>query len=315
MGTFYIQNEQDWVWHDWMKLDADERAEWVQKYPECGAWLTEYERRKANYTEVYAHRGEDNALCGTLTVCQDLNRPDRLCLVHYYISSRMLITIGLSENLFTRTTHAALLEKLQQVENATEGFMLILGELINTYLDGMDEFELELMKLERRMQERNGLHVLDEIINRRFELLRRTSITMPLREILCAAEEAFEEQVTEKSEYKRTEARLRRITMLEQHYEQEVEKLLRIDDNITNYRGNDIMKTLTVFTVVCTPVMSFGALWGMNFKFMPELEWKWGYAGSIGLILASTLAVYYWMRYKGWTGDILRGRRKDSNIK
>lgn len=61
--------------------------------------------------------------------------------------------------------------------------------------------------------------------------------------------------------------------------------MLSIDDNITNYRGNEIIRTLTVFTVIFIPVTAFGVVWGMNFKHMHELEWQWGYGFHWLLIL------------------------------
>ena len=75
------------------------------------------------------------------------------------------------------------------------------------------------------------------------------------------------------------------------------------------------MKTLTVMTTIFTPVMALGALWGMNFKNMPELEWKYGYLLSFVLIIVSTLALYGYLKMKGWTGDLLKGRKKGSFFK
>jgi Mg2+ and Co2+ transporter CorA len=69
------------------------------------------------------------------------------------------------------------------------------------------------------------------------------------------------------------------------------------------------MKTLTVFTVIVTPAMALGAIWGMNFKNMPELDWKYGYLYAMILIVISTVGIYGWLRMKGWTGDLLRGKK------
>jgi magnesium transporter len=75
------------------------------------------------------------------------------------------------------------------------------------------------------------------------------------------------------------------------------------------------MKTLTVITTVFTPIMAFGALWGMNFKDMPELEWRFGYILSIALITISTLLLYGYLKIKGWTGDLLKSKKKGSFFK
>jgi magnesium transporter len=38
----------------------------------------------------------------------------------------------------------------------------------------------------------------------------------------------------------------------------------------------------------------------MNFEYMPELGWKWGYAGAWGLMLAVGIGMYFWIKRRGW---------------
>lgn len=55
---------------------------------------------------------------------------------------------------------------------------------------------------------------------------------------------------------------------------------------------------------------AFGALWGMNFEVMPELSLKYGYLFSLILIAVSTALVYWYLKKKGWTGDLLRDKKR-----
>ena len=57
---------------------------------------------------------------------------------------------------------------------------------------------------------------------------------------------------------------------------------------------------------------ALGALWGMNFKYMPELEWKYSYLIALLFIIFTTAGMYMYMRFKGWTGDLLRVKKKKS---
>jgi len=98
-------------------------------------------------------------------------------------------------------------------------------------------------------------------------------------------------------------------------YEHEIDSLINLEEVISSHRGNEIMKTLTVLTTIFTPIMAFGSLWGMNFKHMPELEWRYGYIFSIALIIISTAFLYYFIKNKGWTGDLLKGKKKGSFFK
>jgi len=109
--------------------------------------------------------------------------------------------------------------------------------------------------------------------------------------------------------------RIERALTLLQEYEHELDSIINLEEVISSHRGNEITKTLTVITTVFTPIMAFGALWGMNFKHMPELEWTWGYPLSIVMIVISTVLLYAYLRIKGWTGDLLKGKKRGSFFK
>lgn len=49
----------------------------------------------------------------------------------------------------------------------------------------------------------------------------------------------------------------------------------------------------------------------MNFKYMPELEWKYSYLIALLFIIFTTGGMYLYMRVKGWTGDLLRVKKRN----
>lgn len=65
-------------------------------------------------------------------------------------------------------------------------------------------------------------------------------------------------------------------------------------------RMNDIMKRLTVVSTIFIPLTFLVGVWGMNFKLMPELDWKYGYAFAWTLMTIITLVVYWFFRKKRW---------------
>jgi len=64
--------------------------------------------------------------------------------------------------------------------------------------------------------------------------------------------------------------------------------------NITN-KTNEIMKTLTIIATIMMPLTLITGIYGMNFKFMPEITWKFGYLGAYVLmaIVAITMLVHF----------------------
>jgi magnesium transporter len=65
-------------------------------------------------------------------------------------------------------------------------------------------------------------------------------------------------------------------------------------------RQNEAVKVFTVLAAVFLPATLIASIFGMNFKHMPELEWKYGYPYSLALMFGVTVALLLWVRKKGW---------------
>jgi magnesium transporter len=63
---------------------------------------------------------------------------------------------------------------------------------------------------------------------------------------------------------------------------------------------NDIFKVLTIVSVVGIPPMLVAGIYGMNFKYMPELDWVAGYPFGLAMIILSAFIPLAWFRWRGW---------------
>ncbi len=63
---------------------------------------------------------------------------------------------------------------------------------------------------------------------------------------------------------------------------------------------NEIMKVLTIFSALFIPLTFFAGVYGMNFKFLPELDWHWGYAMFWFVCIAATIFMLMYFRRKRW---------------
>lgn len=67
-----------------------------------------------------------------------------------------------------------------------------------------------------------------------------------------------------------------------------------------NVEQNMIIKIFTVAAAVFLPPTLIASIFGMNFKFMPELDWVFGYPAALFLIVSSAILPYYFFKKKGW---------------
>ena len=65
--------------------------------------------------------------------------------------------------------------------------------------------------------------------------------------------------------------------------------------NISN-RANEIMKTLTIFASLFIPLTFVAGIYGMNFQFIPELQWQWGYLFFWIVIITIVVSFFIYFR-------------------
>ncbi|MEX1240810.1 MAG: magnesium/cobalt transporter CorA [Cyclobacteriaceae bacterium] len=70
--------------------------------------------------------------------------------------------------------------------------------------------------------------------------------------------------------------------------------------NIQNSKLNDVLRILTIISTIFIPLTFIVGVYGMNFKYLPELEWQHGYAVVWGVMIALAISMVGYFRYKRW---------------
>ena len=84
------------------------------------------------------------------------------------------------------------------------------------------------------------------------------------------------------------------------HLTNKVQLLLDATLGLINIQQNNIIKVLTIVSVVGVPPTLVASMYGMNFRYMPELNWTWGYPFGLALIVLSALVPLLWFKLRGW---------------
>jgi magnesium transporter len=90
------------------------------------------------------------------------------------------------------------------------------------------------------------------------------------------------------------------LTDYEAHLAGKVQFLLDATLGFINIEQNEIVKTLTIASVVGVPPVLVAGIYGMNFRVMPELTWRFGYPMAVGLIVVSALVPLLWFKWRRW---------------
>jgi len=86
----------------------------------------------------------------------------------------------------------------------------------------------------------------------------------------------------------------------ETHLSDKAQFLLDANLGFINTEQNDIFKVLTIVSVVGIPPTLIASMYGMNFHYMPELSWSFGYWYGLGVIALSTVIPMVWFKWRGW---------------
>jgi magnesium transporter len=76
--------------------------------------------------------------------------------------------------------------------------------------------------------------------------------------------------------------------------------ILTLYFSISSQRTNDVIRILTLFSVFFMPLTFIVGIYGMNFRYMPELHWKLGYPLMLVVMLAVSWVIYRWFKRKLW---------------
>jgi magnesium transporter len=91
-----------------------------------------------------------------------------------------------------------------------------------------------------------------------------------------------------------------RLLTLYESMAENINQLLTVYFSMSAQRTNEVIRVLTLFSVFFMPLTFIVGIYGMNFQFMPEIEWRLGYPAVLVLMAAVSITIYFWFKRKGW---------------
>jgi magnesium transporter len=258
--------------------------------------------------EEYVPREEDKFAPHLFIVVHavDYNRKDGA-----FATSELNLFLGKN---FLVTAHAVPLKVVSQVLESVGNEItrtakapdrlahMLLDALVDHYKPAMDELAQEIGALEEQALARPSRETLNKILVVKREVYHLRAIIGPQREILgrFARGEFKFIRAHLVPYYRDVYDGLVRIADLAQGYADALTGVLQVYLNMSSNQTGEIVKILTMITVITTPLMMIGTWYGMNFHDMPELSWRDGYLVASIVMVMSTLATYWYFKKKKW---------------
>jgi len=178
----------------------------------------------------------------------------------------------------------------------------LLDSIVDSYKPALDELSQEVLELEQQVLQRQWKETLNRIIQAKREVMRLRQIIGPQRDVLAQfARGQFKLIRARMVPYFRdVHDALFQISEQAQGYTDSLTGILQVYLNMSSNQTGEVVKLLTMITVITTPLMMVGTWYGMNFSDMPELHWKYGYVVALSATLLSTGLTYSYFKWKKW---------------
>lgn len=178
----------------------------------------------------------------------------------------------------------------------------IIDMIMENYLPILDRVDNRIENCVSQILQGTDRHVLDEIFALKRGLLYLRRIISPQRDTInrLTREEFHHIMPRTRIYFRDVYDRLIRIFDLIETYRDVIIGTQDTYLSAVSQKTNDIMKTLTVMSTIFMPLNLIAGLYGMNFSFMPELSWKWGYPFVLLLMCLVAVAMIFFMKRKKW---------------
>lgn len=180
----------------------------------------------------------------------------------------------------------------------------LLDTMIDAYFPVLEQYGEKLDALEDEIVSGYRPESISTILEVKRDLLTMRRAVWPLREVLNTLVRdpnpliADETRVHLRDCYDHT---VRVIDLIENYRELSAD-MMSLYLSIASTRMNEIMKVLTIISTIFMPLTFIAGIYGMNFRFMPELNWELGYPLVMAVMAVITLLMLRYFRHRGWMG-------------
>jgi magnesium transporter len=178
----------------------------------------------------------------------------------------------------------------------------ILDQMFDHYFPSLDAIEDKIQLVQIEVFENPTQDTLDRIFALKRDILQLRRICIPQREIVHRLSRGEFRTINAKAAvyFRDIYDNLFRIVDAALQYHDMAQSTMDAYLSSVNNRLNETMKRLTIVTAMLAPLTVITGVYGMNFEFIPELHWRFGYLWALGLMGMVSVGLIWFFRRKGW---------------
>lgn len=223
--------------------------------------------------------------------------------LNFFLGKNFLVTFHEVSMRSVQVTEERCLKSTVHIARAPDRVAhTLLDGIVENYKPALDELAFEIAELEHKVVAHPSPKMLNKIIQIKKEVLHLRQIIGPQREVLAKFAQGEFKLIRPHlvPYYRDVHDRLFHIAELAQTYTDSLTGLLHVYLSMSSNQTGEVIKLLTLITLITTPLTIVGTWYGMNFVAMPELKWQYGYELAMGLTVLATALTWWWFKKKKW---------------
>lgn len=223
--------------------------------------------------------------------------------VYLFVGKNYIISFYKSPNRVIEELWEQLKESPQRTEKGLDYLLyLVMKGLVDQYFPLFCRFGDELERLESEHFFRLTQRMINRIFQIRRELFTLRGSLEPLRDVIKGILHPEDDKWITKYRvlFNDVHDDLIRLVELTEVYRQMGLDLIEGHVSFNSQRMNRVIITLTVITTIFMPLSFIAGIYGMNFDYMPELRWKYGYFLVLTLMGVIAGSMILWFRRRNW---------------
>ncbi|MFH1373010.1 MAG: magnesium/cobalt transporter CorA [bacterium] len=223
--------------------------------------------------------------------------------IDMFLSKNSVVTVHYDDHrIFDYLYHRAQRDERLLSRGADFLFHALIDATVDNYNATLDILEYEVDQVEDDVLSGPDEETLRSIFTLRRDIVHLKRIVIPQMEVLSHFSRDKFKLITSKAAvyFSDIHDHLVRISDIAEVHRQILNSSLEVYYSSVSTKTNEIIKVLTIFTVLFIPPTFLVGLWGMNFDFMPELDWKYGYVFALVIMLTIVLSLVAYFRKKKW---------------
>lgn len=179
---------------------------------------------------------------------------------------------------------------------------LIFDSYLDTYYSFFENIREEITELEELILTESNENYLNEIyaLKKKLTIMRKN--LYPLKDSILKLFRDEDTQIKEENKIYFSDLNNHIEELIEYYrsFEESIGSLFYLNENNITHNTNEVTKILTIIATIFIPLTFIAGIYGMNFRFMPELEWQYGYFAVLIGMLFIGISFFIFIKRKKW---------------